>query len=169
MLRHKRAQEEMVGFVLIILVVAVIFLVILGIYARKPGDIEPRTSGEIYYFLESVMETTSPCALGYVPNYIKISDLLEKCLEDIENRGNTECISGEKVCDVANTTLMQILDESWSVGPKHSVKGYIFESKIKSSSGKGISFKFNKGLCGFRRMGAEYSLVGIDHLFTICS
>jgi len=166
---RRRGQEEMVGFVLIIIVVAVIFLVILGIYARKPGQVDPRTSGEVYFFLESVMETTTPCALGYVPNYITLSDLLEKCLDDMEDRSETRCVSGESVCDAANSTLWAIFGGSWSVGPKHSVKGYIFETVMEVDNRREISIKIEEGVCGYRRAGAEYSLVGIKHLFTLCS
>ena len=37
-LKRNKAQEEMVGFALIIVIVAVILIILLGIYLRKPKD-----------------------------------------------------------------------------------------------------------------------------------
>ncbi len=51
---NKKSQEEMVGFVMVVVVVAVIFLVFLGIMMRKPGAAEDRTQiNEVSLFLDA--------------------------------------------------------------------------------------------------------------------
>ncbi len=168
MINKKRGQEEMVGFVLIMLVVAVIFIVILGIYARKPGTTELKSGGEVYHFLESLSETTSSCAIGYTPNYLNIGDLLERCLDDKKSGSSSSCLSGESVCEVMNTSVSEILSKSWNVGPEGSVKGYIFTSKVEDGSSRELKIELKEGECGFSRSGAETLLKDIRHSLIIC-
>jgi len=57
---NKKAQEEMVGFALIIIVVAVILLVFLSIGLRKDGreDVE---SYEVASFIQSLLQYHTSC------------------------------------------------------------------------------------------------------------
>lgn len=169
-MKNRRGQEEMVGFVLIVMVVAIIFLVIIGINARKPASSSiPKTSNEISNFLASMMKITSSCAVGYMPNYLSLGSLLQKCHEDMESGTKTLCESGESVCKNANQTLTDAISESWAVGPKNSFKGWIFNSEIigRDTKNKGISL--SKGVCGFEKIGAEYPLSGIRYSFSACT
>ena len=168
MVKNKRGQEEMVGFVLIILVVAVIFIVILGIYARQPGTTELKSSGEVYHFLEGMNELTTSCAIGYSPNYLNLGDLLERCLDDKKVGGSSSCLDGKNVCEFANSTLLEVLGRSWNVGPENAVKGYVFSSKVEDRSNKVLQIEIKEGECGFSRSGAEYLLADIRHSLVIC-
>ena len=53
---NRKAQEEIVGFVLIVVIVAIIFLVFLGIMIRQPGEVTSKESRDVSQFLGSMME-----------------------------------------------------------------------------------------------------------------
>ena len=58
--KNKRAQEEMVGFALILILVAVIFLVFLVFYIKKPLS-ESIEDPEITSFIQAIMQYTTKC------------------------------------------------------------------------------------------------------------
>jgi hypothetical protein len=120
-MRKNKAQEEIVGFVLILMVVVIIFLVYLGIVLRKPTTNEVIENPEIAQFLDSVLVYTTNCSHG-IPNYAKINTIIKDCYYGIR------CDSGEKACDVLESTLNQIFSESWEVGEQEPYKGYEFKA-----------------------------------------
>ena len=144
----RKAQEEMVGFVLIMVIVAVVFLVILGIMIRKPAGSE-KESKDIYQFLESLMEYTTDCAINNEIDYEKIGNLLKECHS---NHGT--CLNGEMVCDVLNNSIFEITDKSWNVGSYY--KGFIFNSTYVDNN-RTIEhvLSLQKGNCTSFK-GAEY-------------
>ena len=129
---NKKAQEEIVGFVAIILVVTVIGLLLLGISLQKTPDNQVKST-EIGTFLDSAMLYTSDCASGYEPNYLSLKDLMSDCY--IEN--GKQCVDGRSVCIVLNQTVKDLLNRSWPVGPDRDKKGYefkvIYDSNITSN------------------------------------
>jgi hypothetical protein len=127
-LKKKRGQEEIVGFVLIIVIVAVIFLVILGVLIRRGPDNTRSESSDVYQFLESSMEYTTICAFSSAPDYSVLGELFEECYI-----GNN-CLNGINACQVLNETLVEILDSSWDVSDDGVVKGYELNSFFKTNS-----------------------------------
>jgi hypothetical protein len=154
----RRAQEEIVGFVLVILLVSVVFLVFLGISFRSDSSVG-QESIEIYQFLESVMEHTSECAIGFEPDFSSLGELLEEC-----NEGR-RCVNGKDACDVLNESLRSVLDASWNIGPEATIKGYEFSSVYSESE---IIVSFTKGECGGRFRGSEYLKSEIVSSLKIC-
>jgi len=68
-IKNKHSQEEMVGFAIIIIVVAVILLVFLSIYLLKPSKTNLENY-EIKSFINSFLEYTTSCEnarSGYLP------------------------------------------------------------------------------------------------------
>lgn len=126
---NKKAQEEMVGFVLIVVIVAVIFLVFLGISLMNDKSVS-KGSKEISQFLDSTMRYTTGCALNYVPAYASVGDLIKKCYES----GDMPCVSGENVCEALDKTLKEIVGASWNIGSESVYKGYKFESVYDNNS-----------------------------------
>jgi len=120
---NKKGQEEMVGFVLIVVIVAVIFLVFLGIALRQAGNTPARESVDITQFLESTMRYTTGCAINYVPAYATIGDLIKKCYEN----GESSCVSGENVCSDLKDELNGLIGASWNIGSESANKGYEFK------------------------------------------
>lgn len=146
---NKKAQEEIVGFVLIVVIMAVILLIILGVSLRSDKNIQ-KESKEISQFLESTMEYTSDCAINYEPDYAKIGDLIEKCYS------KAKCSSGKNTCDVLRETLNDILDSSWKVGPDRPIKGYLFNATYETNLTHENIVILSKGECKGSYKGAEY-------------
>ena len=113
------------GFVLILVIVAVIILVLLGISLRKPAGDEVKSSDEIESFLSSVLGYTSSCTLGS-ENYQEIDDLILAC-----NVGRL-CFTGENSCDVLKQDLKGMMQESWKTGEERPLKGYLLEVDLTS-------------------------------------
>lgn len=112
-----KAQEEMVGFALIIIIVAVITLVFLAISLNKPKtEIE---SYEVNSFLQSTLQYTTPCqSSSGIKGYNSIQDLVFEC--ELENK----CLDGKESCKILNETLTDLLKESWQPGEDRPNKGY---------------------------------------------
>jgi hypothetical protein len=158
-MRNRKAQEEIIGFVMIVLIVSVIFLIFIGISLRRSGNEEPAKSKDIYQFLESSMRTTSECTINYGSAYLSIGELLQRCYQDKDLRTNTKCSSGGNACDVLNKTLSNIFDISWQVSPEAVIKGYEFtstQSQNISQKGQLPFVTIKKGICGFNKFGEEY-------------
>lgn len=121
-MKNRKGQEEIVGFVVIVVLVSVVLVVFLGIFIRQDSSIGETETVELFQFLESSMEYTSGCAISYEPDYSKLRDLIGECYTGI-----SICTSREKPCDVLNKTLNEMLDSSFFADPEGSVKGYEFK------------------------------------------
>ena len=135
------------------MLVAVIFLVVLGITLRKAHDIEIRESIDIRQFLEGAASYTSDCALSYEPNYASLGELLNAC-----NEGKF-CVRGEDTCFTLERTWKEVLDSSWQVGTERAFKGYVFNISFAinaSSNDEKEILSLTKGNCSARFSGAEY-------------
>jgi len=153
-MKNKKGQEEIVGFVLIMVIVSVVFLIFLGISLRTGSNGIRSESSEIYQFLESSMEYTSSCSYSSTPDYFSLGELFEECYS-----GNN-CLNEKNSCDVLNTTLVEIFESSWNIDPEGEgvVEGYEFVSMyVADSSAEGeeiISLK--EGDCNGPIKGASY-------------
>lgn len=101
----KRAQEEMVGFALIMIIVAVILLIFIGFTITRPA--EQVESYEVESFLQSAMSYTTDCRDN--TQRLPINDLILRC------ESNSRCIDDRNTCDVLKETLEGIMSESWKV------------------------------------------------------
>ncbi|MBU0958006.1 MAG: hypothetical protein KKF56_04325 [Nanoarchaeota archaeon] len=111
----KRGQEEMVGFVLIIIIVAVIALVFLGISLRKAP--EENESVKINDLVSSSLRVSSTC---YSSNGVqnRLKDLVDLC------NSNALCVGGNGTCQVLGDELKIIMDRSINPNAGGKYKGY---------------------------------------------
>ena len=114
-MKNKKAQEEMVGFALIVIIVAVVLLVFLGFYLAKSNN-QSVQSYEAESFVQSMIQSSSPCQNNF--GYVSVQSLIFMC------SSNTQCMDGENSCAVLNSTVNGILSNSWAVGQGSSIKGY---------------------------------------------
>jgi len=166
----KKGQEEIVGFVLIIVIMAVVLLVFLGITIRS-NDTNVKESKDIYQFLESISEFTSDCQIRST-EYGALGDLFEKCLNQ------EDCINELDSCEVLNITLSGLINSGWNIGPESNIKGYRFESFYEGveedSSGVGYEkiMSLEDGECNSGMRGASYLIPAfpgkIVNLFKLC-
>lgn len=119
----KNAQEEMVGFALIIVIVAVILLVLLSLSLRNPqqGEIE---SYEVDSFIQAFLQYSSDCKDD--SESLSVQELIFDC------NNNKICSDERSSCEVLNSTLKEIIEESWKVGADRPVAGY--ELRILSNN-----------------------------------
>ena len=101
--RPKRSQEEMVGFVLIIVIVMIGLMVFLVISLRKSPE-QSLQSKEIENLLSSLLKHTTDCAIVYEPDYDDVRDLIKSCYQ------NKKCTNLDKdSCEYLNETLNEIM------------------------------------------------------------
>ena len=126
--RNKKGQEEMVGFALIIIFVSVIILVFLGFFLsnQKNQSVE---SFEAESFIISSLQFSTQCEDFY--GYLSVNDLIFMC------NSESNCRDGKNSCNVLNSTLNNLLNQSWEVGTESPVKGY--ELNITSNTGWSLS------------------------------
>lgn len=113
--KNKQGQEEMVGFVLIIVLVAVIALVFLAITLRKPAVTSK--SGEIAAFLESSLSYTTTCQPSPEQTY-NLQELTGACYN-----GET-CLDNTLACDILNETAVKLVEIAFPVA---RYKGYEYK------------------------------------------
>jgi hypothetical protein len=123
--RNKYGQEEMVGFALIMILVAVILLIFVG-FSLKDSQKDVTESYEVESFIQAFLQYTTDCADGYEPRYYSVGKLITAC-----NNGE-RCLDERDTCEVLELTLGEITGASWKVGENLPVKGY--ELKILSNN-----------------------------------
>ena len=150
----KKGQEEIVGFVVIIVIVGVIILILLGFLLNSPDE-SAVESYEVESFIDSMLQYTTNCESQL--EYLSVQKLIAYC----ENEGI--CLDGEDSCDILNSTIKEIIENGWNVNEQSAVKAYEFnifneENQIfliekgnKTSSYKG-SYQ------DFVRSGKEYKV-----------
>ena len=131
--KNKKAQEEMVGFALIIIIVAIIMLVFLGFSLRSTQKATVENY-EVESFIQSFLQYTTECE----NNVEKLS--VQKLIFSCNNR--EICANGVNSCDVLKSDLSQIVSESWKIGTDRPVKGY--ELSIKTDQNQ-IILELKKG------------------------
>jgi hypothetical protein len=114
---NKRAQDEMVGFGLIIVLVSVILLVFVAATVNKnknlTKEIDDYASNA---FIQASLQYTTACVMD--SKSINVEDLIFECANKVKCTNNLES------CYVLENTLKEVLKESWKVGGLNVTKGY---------------------------------------------
>jgi hypothetical protein len=156
-LKGKRAQEEMIGFALIIILVAIILLVFLGISLRSPQK-ENVESYEVKSFVQAFLQYTTDCRDSNDLGYFSVKDLIFSC-----NR-NEKCLDERNTCEVLNFTLTGITKESWKVEGDRPVKGYELkilkdETEITLMIKKGnVTDNYKSSVQDFSKSGSSFDI-----------
>ena len=158
----KKAQEEMVGFGLIIIIVAVILLIFLSISLKKPEK-DVIESYEINSFLGSVLQYNTECRDVSDMRYLSIKDLIFECYK------GGKCLDEKNTCDVLNFTLIDILNKTWKTEEEYPYRGYNLnitneDMEIVSITKGNITNNYKSGLQYFTISGNS-----IDIIFRIYS
>ncbi len=142
----RKGQEEMVGFALIIVIVAIIILFFLS-FALKSSGKDASESFEIDSFLHSSLQYTTICEER--GKNATIRALISSCI------GEEECSNGEDSCKILEENLGDMLEESWVVDENSPIKGYEFailtnpedeeDSKVVLALNKGNTTSNYKG------------------------
>lgn len=145
----KKAQEEFVGFALIIIIVAVVLVIFLGFALRSDSQKELVESYEVENFIQTFLQYTTECEDNL--EYLSVQKLIFAC-ED-----NEVCLDGLGSCEVLEGVLTGMIEESWEVGEENVVKAYelkvlsgeeeifLLEDGEKTNNYKGAKQYFSRG------------------------
>lgn len=152
---NKKAQEEMVGFALILILVAIIFVVLLAVYIKKPQS-ENIGSPEVNSFVQAFLQYTTNCEQN--SENITIQRLIPKC------QGKEVCADNRNTCNVLNDTLKGIIRESWNVGLDKPVRGYnliinVSEKQFLNLTGGVVTNNYKTGLQDFSTPDGDYTII----------
>ncbi|MAH47979.1 hypothetical protein CMI37_19310 [Candidatus Pacearchaeota archaeon] len=104
MSEKNKGQQEMVGFVLIVVLVVIALLVFIVISVRKAPD--EKQSVEVENMLNAVLDYTTDCAIVFEPQFDSVEDLVKSCY------GGDGCDNlNEMACDYLNETLIDIMGD----------------------------------------------------------
>jgi len=119
----KKGQEELVGFVLVVVIVAIAGLILMGLFLRIEDGRKETKSADIAQFLDSAFLVTTKCHLSSPLFPSNIGELALACSSD----KNELCLEGTNVCSVLNISLQDIIKSSWMVSENSVIKGYDFQ------------------------------------------
>lgn len=148
---RKKGQEELVGFVAIVVIAAIVLVIFLAIFLRSnTNNSSNLESREVYQFLEASMKYTSGCAVSFEPDFSDLRELLDNCLE------SKKCLNGRTACEELNSTLEDLIERSWKINSESYYKGFEFNAIWEFDSEKKEIINSNSGNCSSGRIGAEY-------------
>lgn len=113
---NKMAQEEMVGFALIMIIVSVILIIFISLTITKPQ--EEVESYEVESFIQAMLQYTTDCEDNL--EHLSVQRLILRC-----KRGDI-CLDERNTCDVLDETLNGLIKGSWQI-ENRPVKGYDFK------------------------------------------
>jgi hypothetical protein len=157
-MKQKKAQNEIVGFVLIIIIVSVMGLIFLSFMIGR-GEPIAQDSVKISNLLSASIYYTSDCAINYIPNYKDGQDLIKSCWN------NERCLDERMACEALNSTMKSLIGESLDVNPQVSNKAYeliIYYKDLAGELPQDVILELNEG--NYSRCGSE---IGGSHSIAI--
>jgi hypothetical protein len=153
-IKYKSAQEEMVGFAVIMVIIAVILLILISFLSRNE-DKEVVESYEIESFIQTALQYTSDCENEL--EFFSLQGLIVACEE------GKPCLDGKDSCLILNSTVEKLVENGWQTGEQSSIKGYNF--KIITNDKTTLEFKkgnetrnYKSGFQGFAKSRDNYEV-----------
>jgi hypothetical protein len=147
-MKNKRGQQEMVGFVLIVILVVVGLMVFL-IISLRDAPVHDK-SVEVGNMLEAMMKHTTDCAIVYEPDYDDFEDLFKSCYQ------GDQCSNlGESACDHLNNSLRDVLDGMFAT--EATISAYQIDFFVKDAQ-EGL-LRIFEGNCTGAVSSAQRSVV----------
>lgn len=153
LLKPKRSQSEIVGFVLIVVLVVIAAMIFLIISAKK--DTSSNNDAQIQNMLAIMMTYTTDCAPVFEPQYDNLRDLVKSCY-------NSEtCTNLNKLaCESLNETLKGLMTDLLKT--ETGVSSYQLDiSQNNSGSVSPLISSLKEGNCSGRIAGAQ-QLISTD-------
>jgi len=143
---NKKGQQEMVGFILIVVLVMIGLMVFLVISLRTSPD--EADSLEVENMLSAIMGHTTECAIPAEPYYETFEDLFRSCYE-------TDDCAGEvgSACDYLNESLRAILEDLMAT--EATVSAYQLDYLVADDEGQGGFMRIFEGNCTGETLGAQ--------------
>ena len=141
-----RAQQEMVGFILIVVLVMIGLMVFLVISLRTSDD--AADSLEVENMLSAIMGHTTEFAIPSVPYYDTFEDLFKSCYENDDCAGTVGA-----ACDYLNETLRDILADLMAT--EATVSSYQLDFEVADDVGREGLLRVFEGDCSGKVLGAQ--------------
>lgn len=148
---NKGAQEEMIGFALIVVLISVILLVFISISLNN-SETKEIESYKVESFLQALLSYTTSCEKNF--GNLEIDELIRSCSKQ------EFCENGKESCRVLEETLEEILSKSWKI-ENSPIQSYNFTIK---NFGK-ESLQISGGSSGTFCKGALTSLDSNIHIY----
>lgn len=150
----KRGQEEMVGFIVIIVMVSVAMLILLWFMLNNPSE-EAVENFEVGSFVQAMLQYTTSCESQV--DFYSVQDLIIAC-EDGE-----KCLDETDSCEALNETIRGMIRSAWNVSEQSAVRGYklsiIVDDEEKNQVKEGNeTTSYVGGFEDFARSGSDYKV-----------
>ena len=149
-LESRRGQQEMVGFVLIVVLVMVGLMVFLIISVRNSP--EPVNSLAIENMLDSIMKHTTECAIVFEPQFDNFEDLFKSCYEG-DDCSNLDM----SACDYLNESLRDVVGDL--MDSEATVGAYQVDFFVRDGEGQQGLLRIVEGNCTGSSLAAQRSIV----------
>ena len=147
---RKKGQQEIVGFVLIVVLVVVGLMVFLVMSLRDAP--EARDSLEVDNMLDALMKHTTDCAIVYVPAYDDFEALFKSCYQ------SDRCKNLEKsACEYLNESLRSVTHAM--MDSEATVSYYQVDFLVKDDVGEEGRLRISDGNCTGSVSAAQRSVV----------
>jgi len=150
MKNKKRGQQEIVGFVLIVVLVVIGLMVFLIISLRNSPEQEK--SVEVSNMLDAIMKHTTECAIVYEPDYDDFEDLFKSCYEG-DSCSNLEI----GACEYLNESLRAVLEGMFA--SEATISAYEIDFFMKDDEGEEGLLRIFEGNCTGSVSSAQRSVV----------
>lgn len=145
---NRKGQNEMVGFVLIVVLVMIALVVFMVISLRTDNDASESLAVE--NMISSVMRTSTECAIVFEPDYDNFEDLIRSCY------GNKRCKNGEMACDYLNESLGEVMESV--VATEATISGYRVSVFHKNEEEFDYLVDFYEGNCSSSLKGSQRAI-----------
>ena len=149
-MKNKRGQQEIVGFVLIVVLVMVGLMVFLVISLRDAS--EDKGSLEVKHMLDALMKHTTECAVVYEPDYDNFEDLFKSCHQG-DQCGNLN----RSACEYLNESLRAVVGDM--IASEATVSSYQIDFFLKDGDGQQGLLQIIEGNCMGNVNAAQRSIV----------
>lgn len=129
----KKAQEEIVGFSMIIIIVAIILVIFLS-FSLRPSQKSTVESYEVEGFLNALMQKTSDCRSVDNLKYYSVKELMFQCYS------NEQCMDGKETCNILLNEIGSISNQSWNIGNDSAIKGYSLNISVDGEPLKFVGY-----------------------------
>jgi hypothetical protein len=153
---NKKAQEEIVGFVVVVVLVVIALVIILGLFLNFNKYEQNLESLEIRQFLESYSVVSSECSQEYEP--LTMENLIIAC------KNEEFCDENKNSCEILEYETSFMLNESFKIGKDAYIKSYEFS--VTEENKKFIELKAGSN-CSDSVYGSEYPIIRSDGSFYI--
>jgi hypothetical protein len=152
--KSKLSQQEILGFIVIVMVVVIVGVIFLGISLRKDRVDNGRSTedAEIANFLSASSKYTTDCMIRE-PVYADISDILSGC-----DAGKI-CSDDRDTCEVLDQIYADLMTKLWAAGADRPIKYTKLSAYYKASDDSGANMLIdeieqgNSDECSTQRAG----------------